>query len=352
MSLKTIYSPQRFRSFKMGRKVPAHLPRYPKFADHLRATALPAPPAVDSYAALAAPGIAELYLNDTLGDCVIAGGYHVLDTWSGNATGGLPFIATDTEITADYSAIAGYVPGDPNTDNGTDLPNGIAYWTSHGFASGDKLVAAVSIDPTNRTELEQAVYLFENLYLGLNLPDAWVNPMPANSGFTWDVAGAPDSSNGHCVAVVGYTAQGLTIATWGMTGTMTWAAAAKYLATANQGECYALLAQAQLDKGQQVAPNALSWTSLVADFNAMGGNAPAPSPNPSPTPTPSPTPVPTPTPTPAPVGSWVFVNLMTNTVIMTPDLKHVLQPGPQVEVFPKMKQVGVPMAWKVTKVVR
>ena len=72
------------------------------------------------------------------------------------------------------------------------------------------------------------MWLFENLYFGLELPDAWINPMPDAPGFVWDAAGPADPQNGHCVVGVGYTAQGITIDSWGMTGLLTDKAIAKY----------------------------------------------------------------------------------------------------------------------------
>jgi hypothetical protein len=58
-----------------------------------------------------------MYLNDALGDCVEAGQGHVVGVLTGNAAG-TPFIFTDAQMQAIYSAEAGYVPGDPSTDNG------------------------------------------------------------------------------------------------------------------------------------------------------------------------------------------------------------------------------------------
>jgi hypothetical protein len=58
------------------------------------------------------------------------------------------------------------------------------------------------------------------------------------------VAGPPDPANWR-VAGVGYSAQGVTIATWGMTGIMTWAGIANYCSAANVprvATCRAILA--------------------------------------------------------------------------------------------------------------
>src|SRR5208282_5056272 len=83
-----------------------------RFRNYLRGAALPTPPATKDWSSAGQPALSNIYDNDTLGDCVIAGGYHVDAVWTGNA--GQLFTATDQQIIADYSAIGGYVPGDPS----------------------------------------------------------------------------------------------------------------------------------------------------------------------------------------------------------------------------------------------
>ncbi len=276
---------------KLGRiKSPPH--RDFAFHNYLKHDeALPTPPATIDWSPAGQPALSNIYLNDSLGDCVIAGGYHVQATFTGNA--GNLFTATDAQITKDYSSIGGYVPGRPSTDQGCDLQTAMNFWQSTGFQDGTKLAGWLSVDPTNETLMKQALDLFENLYLGLSLPDAWVNNEPQASGFTWDVAGSPDDQNGHCVMAYGYTSAGLLFDTWGLLGTMTWAAVKKYLVASAGGEMYVLVSQAMLNKATQKAPNNFDWPSLVADFDSIGGDIPAPAPSPTPTPTPTPTPVPT-----------------------------------------------------------
>lgn len=299
-----------FSQVVFGRKRPSPFTPKLHLKNYLLHANLAAPPASVSYASKASASLSQMYLNDQLGDCVIAGGYHVVGTTTGNATG-TPFIATQNQIIADYSAIGGYVPGDPNTDNGCDEQTALNYWKSHGFADGTKIAGWLAVDATNVTEVMQAMYLFENLFFGLELPDAWVNPFPSSSGFTWN-DGTPDPNNGHCVVGVGYNAQGVQIDTWGMIGTMTWAAVSHLCSAAGGGELYVMLTPDMIAKGQTVAPNGLNWYQLATDFNTMGGSVPVPvppAPSPSPSPSPSPQPVPTPPPVPPqPVPSVVTLN--------------------------------------------
>ena len=282
--LRQIYAPHLGRHVIIGgRRRPAPGPRL-YLADYLRRSALPSPPATCDYSKAAMAVLVDIYLNDQLGDCVIAGAYHSpVGTATGNA--GDLFHATPEQIIADYSAIGGYVPGDPNTDNGCDEVTAMNYWKSHGFANGTKIAGWLNLDPLSKTEIMQALYLFENVYFGIELPDAWIDPMPSADNFVWGVAGNPDPDNGHCVSGVAYDSKGVIIDTWGLLGWITWAAIAEYCTAANGGELHVMLTPDSIIKAQEKAPNGLNWSQLITDFDAMGGNVPVPTP-PPPTPTP------------------------------------------------------------------
>jgi hypothetical protein len=291
-ALKSVFVPSLNRTVKFGRRRPVAIgPRF-RLSNYFRAS-LPAPPASCDYSAAAAKVLQLLYGNDQLGDCVIAGGYHIVGVETGNA--GKAFIATEKQIESDYGSIGGYVPGDPSTDNGCDEATAMNWWQGHGFADGTKPLGWLAIDPDNVTEVMQAIWLFEDCMFGFELPDGWVNPFPSASGFTWDVAGDPDPENGHCVVGCGCDSSGVKISTWGMLGKITWAAVKKYCAASANGQLLVMITPDQLAKGQAKAPNGFAWADLIADFDAMGGNVPVPAPAPPAPPTP-----PTPTP-PAPV---------------------------------------------------
>lgn len=272
--LRSFFSPYHNRQVKLGRRRPAAPPKL-HLHNYLMRPGLPAPPSTEDWSPAATGSLSDIYENDTLGDCVIAGGWHLLGVWTGNA--GHLVVGTDAQITADYSAIGGYVPGDPSTDQGCDEQTALNYWVANGFngVANSELAGWVGVDATKKELLQQAIYLFENAYFGIELPDAYINPFPSAPGFVWDVAGHPDPKNGHCIVGVGYNAQGIIIDTWGMLGTLTWAAAAKYMVTSAGGEAYTLVSQEQLIAAQAKAPNGLDWATLMADFQAMGGTVPA-----------------------------------------------------------------------------
>ena len=194
---------------------------------------------------------------------------------SGNANPS-PFIFTgESKSVRLYSAIGGYVYGDPSTDNGCNEDTALNYWESNGLLLGGlrKIAGSLAVDPSNIPELKSSVWLFENCMIGMpELPDEWVQNEPSDSGFIWDVAGDPDPSNGHCVAVVGYTADGLLIDTWGMIGLLTWAAVAKYCSAGkNNGAIYTVVSKDAINVARKLAPNGFDWSQLVADFDSVGG---------------------------------------------------------------------------------
>jgi hypothetical protein len=275
MTIKSIRQPGSGHTFKLGRKRPvARSPRM-SLGNYLT-RGLPAPPPTCDYTKSASSALSQVYCNDTLGDCVIAGMAHVVGVLTGNS-GTKPFIYTKNQIIALYSAIGGYVPGDPNTDQGCDEQTALNYWENNGAPKGTthKIAGWLSVNGADPSEYRAALWLFENLYFGIELPDRWINPMPSSSGFVWDVAGSPDPDNGHCVVGVGYNAKGVTIDTWGMTGLMTDAAIAKYATVAGQGELYTVVSQDGIDKATLKAPNGVDWSQLVADFDSMGGSVTA-----------------------------------------------------------------------------
>jgi len=275
MPVKTVKHPDGKRSFRLGRRRP--VARCPRFSLHnYLMRGVPAPPASCDYSAAATRALAEVYLNDRLGDCVIAGMAHVVGVLTAGATG-TPYLYTSQQIVQLYSAIGGYVPGDPATDQGCDEQTALNYWENNGAPAGSNRIAGwLAVNAADPTEYRTALWLFENLYVGFELPDQWIDPMPARSGFTWDAAGAPDPDNGHAVAGFAYDGRGITIDTWGMTGTLTDQAIAQYCTPSANGELYTVVSAEAINRASQKAPNGFDWSQLIADFDSMGGSVTPP----------------------------------------------------------------------------
>ena len=303
MVLKILRHPHGY-SVKMGRSRPSKAFTGLHLKDYMKTSALPVlPPMPFGYGAKAALALQQMYLNNTYGCCVIAAGMHAEGVATGNA--GDEILYSDQNVETAYGW-CGFVPGNPSTDQGCVITQVLDKWVTSGWPGGGQPAAGyLAVDPTNIAEIQTALYLFENLMFGAELPDAWISPFPATSGFTWDVAGAADPHNGHCFAGYDATAQGVSIATWGMTGTLTYAAIADYCASGNNGELYVVITQDLLSAATTSAPNGLDWVQLVSDFDAMGGNIAPPQPAPPPQPVPPPPVPPPPVPPPAPVGGVV-----------------------------------------------
>lgn len=296
--MKEVFAPHLMRNVKFGRKRPIALGPHFKLRNYLK-QGIPAPPTTYDWSPAALSSLRDIYLNNSLGCCVISEGYHAEGVATGNA--GIEFVASDAQIISDYSAIGGYVPGDPSTDNGCDEVTAMNYWTSHGYVNGTKLLGWLTVDATNIIEIQTCIWLFEELDLCAGLPDAFVNPFPSGDGFVWSDT-TPDMNNGHSFGGFGYDSTGVKIDTWALFGTITYASIAAICSQSAGGGLYIRLTPDMLAKGQAKAPNGVDWTSLIADFDAMGGTVPTPPAPPAPSP-PSP-PVPGAQVTLAQATSW------------------------------------------------
>jgi hypothetical protein len=269
------------KTYGFGRHRPTTLPKA-YFLEFLTSTPLPTPPATCDWSPKAANSLNKIYLNDQLGDCVIAGLGHMIGVWSGNTTG-TPILLTDAQIRSEYQICGG-------GDNGCSEQDVLTNFSQNDFngVSGSKLLGFTGVNAADKSLCMSCVQLFGGLILGLELPNAYTNPMPQKSGFVWDVAGRPNPNQGHCIVAVGYTAQGVIVSTWAMLGTLTWAALAKYCVSAAGGELYAAMSPEWLSTAKQMAPNAIDYFHLSQYFNSIGGSVPVPSGPPGPIPPPAP----------------------------------------------------------------
>ena len=148
--------------FKLGRNRP---PAKRKLClhDYRLPVPMPTPPPTCSYAPAAMAALKQVYMNDQLGDCVIAGIAHLIGIFTGNS-GQLADQFTSTQIVDLYSAIGGYIPGDDSTDQGCDERTAMAYWQQTGAPAGEnKITGWVSIDGKDPLRVKQALWLFEGL---------------------------------------------------------------------------------------------------------------------------------------------------------------------------------------------
>ena len=241
----------------LGRKAVQHDSRTLKLSNYLTTALAPPPPAKDWTAGQSNWGV---MLNNSLGDCTIAGAAHAIQVWSKNSL--TESTVTDADVLAAYEAWDGYNPANPATDNGGIELNVLNNWRNLGLA-GHKLTAFASVTPSNQTEVQQAINLFGGVYIGVSLP------ITAQSQNIWDVdltrgvQSEPGSWGGHCVFVVAYDQTGLTCITWGTLKKMTWAFWHNYC-----DEAYALFGQDWVN-AKSMAPSGFDAEQLLADLSAI-----------------------------------------------------------------------------------
>ena len=254
--------------FKLGRKRPTMRAKL-KIGNYLIHDELPEPPIVAHWTRNA-PALYNVLANDTLGCCTSSGAGHILDALRVNAGNGGRMV-TEADAIAFYSKSTGYNPADPSTDQGGDEIAVLNTWRDKGYfpdGSG-KITAYTTVNGANVREVKAAIWLFENVYFGVELPDAWTQNEPSENGFIWDVAGDANPASGHCFCGLGYNTVGVIIDTWGLIGTMTWAAVAKYATAPLHGELYTVFSEEEIAKASTKAPSGFDDAQLLTDIKAI-----------------------------------------------------------------------------------
>jgi hypothetical protein len=220
-----------------------------------------------------AQGLSDVLANDQLGDCTCAGVLHALEAILGAA--GTPVAFTAQQAITLYSLACGYNPNDPSaTDQGGDELAVLDYVAEHGIDGQGlhQIAGSILVDATNEAEVRWAVWALCNVYFGVALPDAWVNPFPSGSGFTWG-PGSPDPSNGHCFVGNKTSAAGVGIDTWGEEGLVTFPAVAQLAVPSAYGELHTIVTKELIAQASQKTPAGFAWQDLLADLSAIGAIA-------------------------------------------------------------------------------
>jgi hypothetical protein len=273
---------------RLGRKPNSGRPRIRLTADHVPVSYSP-PVTLDRYSALPAASLG-MDGNGDVGDCTCADVDH--EVKSAQVAAGNPEVqSTAAEVLAAYSAITGYDPADPSTDQGAEMQQVRDFWQQTGFTLGGtvhKILLFAELDVHNDVLVRWALDQFGTVGIGVNLPNSAMDQF--NASQPWDVvANDGGIDGGHAVAVVGYDASFWYVVTWGQIQRVTPA----------WWRTYVEEAWATLDRdfvNAHTGDDALGGTlyDLGSQFAAVTGK-----PNPVPTPVP-PVPSPTPGPTPTP----------------------------------------------------
>ena len=151
--------------------------------------------------------------NDSIGDCVIAAWMHAIIITKKTAK-----FTTKLAIKL-YSAITGYVPGDPNTDQGTDPAVAAKYWQKNGIVDAKgvrhNLIAYSTIKVGDFAALRAALNLVVEgvaVAVSLNLPESAQDQF-ASKQWTY-VPGSP-IEGGHEVLACNDNETTTGLGTWG-----------------------------------------------------------------------------------------------------------------------------------------
>lgn len=259
---------------QLGRQLGKRAPRIDKrtlqFRDYItrpiaaaKTTPLPYPPPKEDR--LSRVKSWPMYANDRIGDCALAYAGHQIQMWESFTRPGTPPPTTE-QIIAAYSAITGYVPGDPSTDNGTVLLDMLNYWRKYGIA-GRKILAFAKLTQGDLEESRWSVEYFGGTCLGVALP---VTAQTQNAWTVVDMTGdgQPGSWGGHCIpsGAFDYSVPGEirnTVVTWGAEMPMS-----NNFYKAYNDESYAVFSEDWLDsKGRD--PDGFNLSQLLADLKEV-----------------------------------------------------------------------------------
>jgi hypothetical protein len=211
---------------KFGRKDRRFDPRIPHYSALRMGVKAPLPPIPSSHNwATGMPADTGYLLNDQLGDCTIAGILHARQVWTFNATGTMA-VVSDAEALWAYESWAGYVNGDPNTDNGADEQTILTDWFKQGIRLNggssiprDHISAFIEVDPRNLSDVRRVIYEAGVCYIGFNVPSSLENSTPPQ---VWDVVqGQTNIVGGHAVVLTGYDGTTFDLLSWGSKYKMT-----------------------------------------------------------------------------------------------------------------------------------
>jgi hypothetical protein len=185
-----------------------------KLRNYLTPSLLPTPPKDFGHEDLV-PLPCNMLGNDQYGDCVLAGAGHETMLW--NAAGGKTVRFNDSASLSDYSAITGFDPLDPNTDQGTDMQVAASYRRKTGIVDADgkrhKVAAYLAITPGDVQEHLLALYLFGAVGIGIKFPSYAMDQF--NAGKPWTRHLVYSIEGGHYIPLVGRRKGRFVCVTWG-----------------------------------------------------------------------------------------------------------------------------------------
>lgn len=250
-------------NFKLGKKPARPGAVQLRFGSYFNASELPKPPPV-----IGRPWMVRswgMLGNDSIGDCVFAGAAHETMMLCADASSTVPTFTSKTTV-ADYSAVTGYNPDDPNSDVGTDAQVAAAYRQKVGVAdilgARHKIDVYTAMRVGDMDELALAVYLLGIAGIGVLLPDSAETQF--DHAEVWDVVPGAGVAGGHYICCIGRNSVGnFVVVTWGRLQAVT----PRWLAT-YMDEGIAYLSRERLNSAG-LSPQGYDAAKLNDDFTQI-----------------------------------------------------------------------------------
>lgn len=251
-------------NFKLGKKAPRRLMSTPAFGDFLpKATEWPDVPP-QGWEAKVTPADWGMLGNDQYGCCAEAGIMHLVQAQAANV--GVQLHATTAQTLALYSAITGFNPNDPSTDQGTVLTDLLTYIQKNGLEMTDatgktvtvEIVGSASLDITSIAQNRYATYIFGGSYLGIGCPQQCEEDLS-----NWNFGPGLPLAGGHCIPRVGEGGAGGKIVSWA-----TVIPFSNQFWTSYGDEGYVVLTKAWLS-AQNKSPSGLDLDGLVTAMKSI-----------------------------------------------------------------------------------
>lgn len=243
---------------KLGRNAPLHDSRNLLLANYLQ-------PGIAPNELTLSKGISDwgMLMNDTIGDCTIAGAAHLIELWIYLSTGKWNAIP-DSEVLKVYETISGYNPKTGENDDGAAELSVLRHWKTNGIA-GHKIGAFAAVEPANLNHIKLGTWLFSGLYVGAQMPKSVLNQKiwHVPFGATHTKNGKPGSWGGHAMVLADYNHIGPVFVTWGKLQQASWEWLKVYV-----DESWAVISEDFLRDGK--APNGFDLPTLQADIGGVG----------------------------------------------------------------------------------
>lgn len=188
------------KALKLGR-LPGYVPNALQDLTVYASGVLPAPPASWPVPAVPYP----MDGNDIYGDCVSAGGAHLVAAWD-KQFGQTDHVPTSQNVIATYFGLTGGV------DSGLVEADFLRHWKTYELFR-QTIAGYAPVNVQNFVTQHQAIAYYGGIMYGIQCPQSAQDQAQAGEPWTY-VPGSP-IVGGHCIVGLGYTLNGILCASWG-----------------------------------------------------------------------------------------------------------------------------------------